>query len=83
MESNFNILNFGALVEALAPLTDIVANRVLEGIKKQQEERKPKLYTPEQVCDILKISKATLWRYENKGIVKACILGGSKLYREV
>lgn len=77
-----SILDFDAhkFVGFVDEITNIIADKVVQRI--QEEERKPKLYSVEDVCDILHISKATLWRYEKAGIITPCIVGGSKLYEE-
>lgn len=77
-----SVLNIGALVDALAPLADIVAEKVAMRMREAEAERQPKYYTPKDVCDILHISAPTLWRYEKAGIIRPCIVGGSKRYLE-
>ena len=77
-----DILNFNAFIDALAPLADIIADRVLQRIKDHEDEKKPRFYTREQVCDILQVSKATLWRLTKQGVLNSCVVGGSVLYDE-
>lgn len=44
-------------------------------IKTAQDMKK--FYTPKQVCDLWNISYATLWRYENRGIIRGIRQNGS------
>lgn len=47
-----------------------------------QKENKVNLLTTEEVCEMLKCSKVTLWRYRKSGKIKAYGLGSKVLFKE-
>lgn len=69
-------------------VADIVANRVTEQIKHTFDSNKPesssmKLYTVNQVCDMLHISKSKLYRHKNEGrLVPAKYVGRNPLFSQ-
>ncbi len=46
-----------------------------------RQDEQIQLLTTQEVCDILKISRVTVWNYEKKGILRPTWLGTRKRYR--
>ncbi len=47
-----------------------------------QQESKDKLLSPDQVCELLGISKVTLWNYQNSGKLTAYGISAKRYYKE-
>lgn len=80
------LINKGANVTVNVSPTDLksfaqdIAKEILTR-EKPQPERKEKLHTTEQVCDMLSISRVTLWQWEKKDILQPVRMGNLKRYR--
>ncbi len=52
------------------------------GVKDQiKTETGPELLTTDEVCDLLSISRVTVWHWEKKGLLKSVRLGNLKRFR--
>ena len=77
------------VITNLSDLDRIIRNAVREEIARFQGEAKacsphdPEYYTPKDLLRIYKISSVTLWRWENKGILKPTRISGKKKYYDV
>ena len=58
-------------------------NLLQKALKAKAEEVKPaeEYLTPDQFCEVLGISKVTLWNYDKKGITRPLRIGNLKRYR--
>ena len=66
------------LVELLEGLRSIVKSEMEISQKAALDE---KLYTEDEVCKLLKVSKVTLWNYKNEGKIKPCRIGRRVYYK--
>ncbi|MDD5855294.1 MAG: helix-turn-helix domain-containing protein [Prevotella sp.] len=48
----------------------------------KNEKKEVKLYTPEQVQEILSVSSVTLWRWAKSEYLKPIYIGGKKRYKK-
>ena len=66
------------LDEMLACIRSVVKSEIELSQKTVQEE---KLYTPDEICALLKISRVTLWNYQNSGKITAHRVGRKVYYK--
>ena len=85
----FKYLNYGRnFINFLNLMADRVANRVTEQMKhmfdsNKQESSSMKLYTVNQVCDMLHISKSKLYRHKKEGrLVPVSYTGRNPLFSQ-
>lgn len=62
----------------LSHLLNEFENRVRKVLDESKETEFKKLYTPEQTCQLLSISKSTLQRWTRSGYIKAVQVQGSR-----
>ena len=61
----------------LAEFARTVADEAAEAVLQRQDE---KLYTRQEVIELLGVSSATLWRWDRTGILKAKRIGNKVFY---
>ena len=86
MKNTNNILN-SLLAEALPVveswLRGVVADEVRRTIEDERKKEKPERYlSREEVCELLDISKVTLWDRTKAGKIKATRIGRRVVYAE-
>ena len=47
---------------------------------KKELQKQNEYLTIEEVCELLKLSRTTLWRYRKEGIIKIRTIGNKKLF---
>ncbi len=68
---------------AEAWLTDVVAGAVSSAIAAEREKEKPsRNYSRDEVCQLLHVSKPTLWEKTRKGAISSIKVGRRVLYAE-
>lgn len=65
-----------ALLTLLEPVIDEIVNRVAERLPRK---KKQEFYSREEVCDLLHISKPTLKKLSDKGILSPIKLGDRRV----
>ena len=63
-----------------APLIDSFVERVAQRVKQLEEEKEPKYYTRQQVCELLGITLPTLYNYVKRGDLHPFKLNGRTLF---
>ena len=65
-------------------LKDLVGRSLEEVIKNNSLTQPPdqELLTREETCKLLKVDSSTLWRWTNKGKVKAYGIGNRRFYKK-
>ena len=59
-----------------------IATKSIEDLENHlRKESESQLLTGEKVCELLEISRVTLWTWDKKGITKPIRLGNLKRYR--
>ena len=48
--------------------------------KQETKEKAPEYYTKSELCQLLHITETTLWRLENKGVIRKIKMGRKNLY---
>lgn len=56
------------------------ALHIIDELRTNKPEEEPELITVDEACKLLDISKPTLWRWSNNGIVKPIRKGGRVYY---
>lgn len=82
-----------SLAEAMAYLVkasgliQIIQDSVAEAMrnyaslpKQETKEKAPEYYTKSELCQLLHITETTLWRLENKGVIRKIKVGRKNLY---
>ncbi|MHA1213000.1 MAG: helix-turn-helix transcriptional regulator [Candidatus Heimdallarchaeota archaeon] len=68
--------------EDLKNFGKLIATKSFEAIQSQASQKSDSQYiTGEKVCEILDISRVTLWQWDKKGITKPIRMGNLKRYR--
>lgn len=67
------------LKDLIQEVKEDTAKQIREAERRNREEV---FYTPDEVCELLKVSKTTLWQWEKKdGILVSIAIGGARRYR--
>lgn len=85
--TNTNTILSSVLGEALPLiegwLRNVVADEVRKTIESEQQKAKPERYlNREEVCELIGISKPTLWKKTKDGEIKATKVGSRVTYAE-
>ncbi len=68
--------------EELKSFGNEIATKSFEAIQKQvSQEPEYRYITGNKVCEILEISRVTLWQWDKKGITKPIRMGNLKRYK--
>ena len=62
-------------------LAETVVKGTIEAYNHIAEQEKEGYITGEKVCELLNISRGTLWKWDKKGITKPIRIGNLKRYR--
>lgn len=67
-------------------LVNLIAERTVELLESRksettQQEEEEELKTPKEASKLLRVSMATLWRWEKKGKIKCYGIGGKRYYK--
>ncbi len=69
-------------VEDLENFGGLIATKSFEAMQSQEsQESNARYLTANRVCEILDISRVTLWQWDKKGITKPIRMGNLKRYR--
>lgn len=64
-------------------IKEVIRDEVLAALEEDRERKKPdKMYNRDEVCELLHISKPTLWKKTANGDIKATRIGRRVLYSE-
>lgn len=62
-------------------LQQVATDAAAAVVAKYESERAERLCTPAQAAEILQVSKTTIWRWSNCGILHPQTIGGKVLYK--
>jgi predicted DNA-binding transcriptional regulator AlpA len=63
-------------------LKELFAEILKDADKRAEEKAKDRLLTADEVCEILKISATTIWRWQKSEYLLPVFIGGKKRYRK-
>lgn len=78
-EVQFIGVSISELAHAISEI--IIPNFKTEVLEKAKQEQQTEFLTSTEACSMLKIGRTTLWRWQNKGIIKAYPIGGKSLFK--
>lgn len=67
------------LAEAIGKI--LIPNFKTEVLEKVKSEQQTEFLTRTEACEMLKISKTTLWRWQNEKILTGYLIGGRSLLK--
>ena len=67
--------------ELRAEIKAIYAEIISDAMKEAEAKAKEMLLTPTEVCEQLKISDVTLWRWQKAEYLKPLYIGGKRRYK--
>ena len=87
INANTSLAEAMAYLVKASGLIQIIQDSVAEAMrnyaslpKQETKEKAPEYYTKSELCQLLHITETTLWRLENKGVIRKIKMGRKNLY---